>query len=264
MDIIDQKFDGLHYKYFKDDKRSHTLLFLHGFAGNSSVWNDYIKTLQDKYSIINVDLAGHGKSDSPKIIKDYLFENQAAKIAYLLKKLEIESVSIISYSYSCCIGFLINETLEQRIKSMIIVGPYFASNNNVFKKILLKTIRVIWKITVPDKKHDLEYSKLKNYENPTFKDTRYTFKSMNTKDILGSAYAFLNFKRKLEPKSLKIPLLVITGENDKMFSPQIKRLFETSTIAELVAIESKKHLFLRTEATKIISIIDCFLTKHSH
>lgn len=260
MDIIENKFENLFYRYYKNSNHDHTLLFLHGFTGTSSIWIDYVERLKNKFDIILIDLAGHGNSESPKTIEEYSFQNQAEKIIKLLNKLEIKSFSIISYSFSCYIGLLIKEKVDET-KVMIFVCPYFKDEFNIFEKMIFKFIKFVWQYLIPDKKFQLDYAKLKNYEKPTFLDTKYTLKCTNTKDILGSVYALKNNGGIPEIETIKIPLLVIYGKNDKMISDKIKNLFKRLDISETKIIENKKHLFLKTEAQKVSDIIDKYLSK---
>jgi 2-succinyl-6-hydroxy-2,4-cyclohexadiene-1-carboxylate synthase len=252
---------GISYTHIKNNKNNHTLLFLHGFTGNSSVWEDYVEALKDKFNIILVDLAGHGKSESPKTIDEYLFKNQAEKIVKLLDELGIQSVSIISYSFSCYIGLLIEEKMRGKVKNMVFIGPYFKAKFNLFETSILKSGKFIWRYLIPDKKYQLDYSKLKNYENPSLSDTRYTLKCTNTKDLLGSICSLLNNEGLPKLEHLKIPLLMIYGKNDKIISPEIKSLFKQLKNAKIVVMENKKHLFLKTETSKIAKTIRTFLAK---
>jgi 2-succinyl-6-hydroxy-2,4-cyclohexadiene-1-carboxylate synthase len=261
MEIIENKFENIFYTYFKNDNSNHTLLFLHGFTGTSSVWNDYAEILKSKFNIILIDLSGHGNSESPKTIEEYSFQNQAEKIIKLLTSLGIKSISIISYSFSCYIGLLIREEMRQETKSMIFVSPYFKEKFNFFEKIIFKFIKFIWRYLIPDKKFQLDYSKLKNYENPTFHDTKYTLKCTNTKDILGSVYSLKNQGGIPDLEILEIPTLLIYGKNDKMLSDKVKSIFTKLKVAETEVIENKKHLFLKTEVLKIAKVIETFLTK---
>ncbi|MFH1129418.1 MAG: alpha/beta fold hydrolase [Patescibacteria group bacterium] len=261
MEIIEQKSENIFYRYLKNSKENHTLLFLHGFTGTSSVWDDYVETLKDKFNIILIDLVGHGNSGSPKTIDEYSFSNQAEKIVKILNQLEIGSVSIISYSFSCHISLLIKEKMQEKIKSMIFVSPYFKGENNFFEKLIFDFVGIVWRCLVPNKKFKLNYSKLKNYENPNFHDTRYVLKCINTKDLLGSVYSLKNYEGALGLENLKIPLLIIYGKNDKTLSEKTKNLFARLKTAEIKIIENKKHKFLKTEAPKIVRIIENFLIK---
>lgn len=261
MEIVERKFGNIFYKHIENSGDNPTLLFLHGFTGNSSVWDDYAEALKNKFNILLIDLAGHGKSGSPKTIEGYLFQRQAERIAELVNALNIKSISIISYSFSCYIGLALREILGEETIAMVLISPYFKEDFNSFEKLAFKGIRFIWRYLIPNKKSQLDYAKLRNYENPSFTDTKYILKCTNTKDILGSIYSLINREEIPGLESLKIPLLIIYGQNDKILSLKTKNLFSKLKTAEIKIIENKKHLFLKTESSKIAETIKTFLVK---
>jgi 2-succinyl-6-hydroxy-2,4-cyclohexadiene-1-carboxylate synthase len=250
--------DGIYYKYFKNKKNPHTLLFLHGFIGNSSIWKEIIKELKEKYSILILDLVGHGKSYSPKKIEEYSFQNQSNKIIKTIEKLRINSLSIIAYSYSCGIGLLIANKLNKKTKFLIFISPYFKEKYNFLEKKIIKIMVFLWKYLLNDKRHELDYSKLEDYENPKAKDRKYILKSINTKDIIGSVYSFYNSEKKLQLINKNLPLFVIYGEKDKKFSKKTNNFFKKQN-TKYVFIKGKKHLFLRSKSNEIVDNLLKFL-----
>lgn len=254
--------NGIYYKFIKNPKNNHTLVFLHGFTGNSSIWEEIIIELKKRYSILILDLVGHGKSYSPQKIEEYSFENQTEKIIDILRKLKINSISIISYSYSCYLGLLIANKLGAKTKNLIFISPYFKERYNLLEKRVADIMKFIWKYLVKDKKHDLDYSLIENYENPKFKDTKYTLKSINTKDVIGSICSFVKFGKIPKLNKKDMPLLVIYGEKDKMFTKDVSSIFEKKN-TELKVMKGKKHLFLKTKSRVIAEAIKLFLIKNS-
>jgi 2-succinyl-6-hydroxy-2,4-cyclohexadiene-1-carboxylate synthase len=65
--------------------------------GNSDDWQDIYKELNDDYSILLIDLPGHGLSIN---LPDYCytFENIRTQIISILNKLKIDVLNIIAYS----------------------------------------------------------------------------------------------------------------------------------------------------------------------
>lgn len=261
MEISKSRFKNIYYQYINDDKQKDTLLFLHGFTGSSAVWNSYIEILKNHFNILTLDLTGHGLSDSPKTIDDYLFQKQSDYIAELLQILKISSLSIISYSFSCCISLLLLEKIPKEINSLVFIGPYIKEKNNIFSRTLFTCTKPLWNCLVTDKKFFLDYSKIKNYENPKFQDTKYILKCTNTKDIVGSIYAMKDSDMIKKLLNLQLPALIIYGEKDKIFSTKIKEDLKAKTNIQFKIIENKKHLFLKTAHLQIIKILQDFFTQ---
>lgn len=55
----------IHYKESGNGNTS--LIFIHGWLGNTEWWADQQDFFQDQYHIVQMDLAGHGKSDSSRL-----------------------------------------------------------------------------------------------------------------------------------------------------------------------------------------------------
>lgn len=257
--VSEHKFNGFAYQYHFNNDSNETLLFLHGFTGNSSVWDDYVEQLKNEFNILLVDLAGHGNSDSPKNIDEYLLSNQASNISKILNELEIKSFSIISYSYSCYIAILVAEKMKEKTKYVVLISPYFKEKFSYYEKWLLNSTKLIWRFLIPNKKYKLDYSKLKDYENPNFYDTKYTLRCINTKDILGSMYSFLNHEGIPEFDNIKTPLLIIYGENDKTLSNKAKDVQIKGKNLKVQIIKGKKHIFLKTEYMNLVKSIQTFI-----
>jgi pimeloyl-ACP methyl ester carboxylesterase len=264
MEITEKKFEGINYRCYKTTTdNGHFLIFLHGFSGNSSIWNDFIPIFQNKFNMIFIDLSGHGKSETPENINGYFFSSQANKIFRIFEQEKVNSVTLISYSYSCYISLELNKILKNKIRSIVFVSPYLRDKFNFVENQIFKFIGFIWKYLIANRKYDLDYRKLKNYEKPTFGETRYTLKCINTKDLLGSLYALKNSEKTILSGDIKTPLLVIYGEHDKMMLPEIKIHFHSLETAKVKVICNKKHLFLKTHSLEIANSIKSFMTEHS-
>ncbi len=248
MEIIENNFAHISYRYLKSGNSDHTLLFLHGFIGNSSVWDDYVEALKNKFDIILFDLAGHGKSKSPKVIEEYLFQNQTEKIIEVLNILKIKSVSIISYSMSCYLSLLIREQLKERVKAMIFISPFFMEHFSFFERFIIKFIRFMWRYRIPDKRNATGISGTV-YASTTREGT------LKSEDLNDGILKLIN---------LKIPSLIIYGKKDRTLSDKIKSLFTGFETAEIKIIENRKHLFLKTEVQAVRESIKSFLCSSPH
>jgi 2-succinyl-6-hydroxy-2,4-cyclohexadiene-1-carboxylate synthase len=74
------------------------LLLLHGFTGSSDSWADHIPAFIEKFSVITVDILGHGRSDSPPTPNRYTMPQIAADIIALLNAWQIERTALLGYS----------------------------------------------------------------------------------------------------------------------------------------------------------------------
>ncbi len=54
-------YKGIELSYLKEGKGD-SLIFLHGYLEAKEIWNDFSSRFTDKYSVICIDLPGHGES----------------------------------------------------------------------------------------------------------------------------------------------------------------------------------------------------------
>lgn len=74
------------------------LLLLHGFTGSSDNWAGLIPVFSEQYSIITVDILGHGRSASPSDPNRYTMPLIAADLITLLDTWQIEQTALLGYS----------------------------------------------------------------------------------------------------------------------------------------------------------------------
>ncbi len=178
---------------------------------------------------------------------------------YILNHLNIKSLTIISYSYSAHIALLLEQKIDG-VNGLIFISPFFKEKFNRYEKFILRLIKKIWPYPTHNKKTKFDYSKLKNYENPTLLDARHTVQSINTKDLVGSLYAMADFEGMPNLEVLKIPVMIICGKKDKILSSKIKNLFAFNKKIQIITLENKHHLFLKTEVAKVTQSLKNFLT----
>ncbi len=107
----------LYYEVYGEGK---PLILLHGYTLSSRMWTSFIADFQEEYAIYLIDLTGHGKSDG--FTKDLSIRSVAKDLEALLKKLQLDSVQAIGFSYGGDVLFqlaIINPTI---VESMITIG----------------------------------------------------------------------------------------------------------------------------------------------
>lgn len=80
------------------DEQLPWLLLLHGFMGDSRVFEHLINDLSNCCNPITVDLLGHGQSSKPTNPERYREEHQLSDLADLIRKLSISPIFLHGYS----------------------------------------------------------------------------------------------------------------------------------------------------------------------
>ena len=82
--------------YHNDIGQGDTILLIHGFLENSTMWNPLIDILKYTNRIITVDLLGHGQTDCLSYI--HTMEDNADMIHALITQLNIKNFKVIGHS----------------------------------------------------------------------------------------------------------------------------------------------------------------------
>ncbi|MCW8995694.1 MAG: 2-succinyl-6-hydroxy-2,4-cyclohexadiene-1-carboxylate synthase [Psychromonas sp.] len=75
-----------------------TLVFLHGFLGNTKDWQETIAYLKDDYYCISIDLPGHGRSVPMSLPLQDGFQSCHHLIKKTLNDLQVKQYTFIAYS----------------------------------------------------------------------------------------------------------------------------------------------------------------------
>ena len=82
--------------YYKESGRGRTIVLLHGFLEDQSIWNVVAKNLSRTYRIIQIDLLGHGKTPSKGYV--HTMQDMANSVYQILKNLKLRKVTVVGHS----------------------------------------------------------------------------------------------------------------------------------------------------------------------
>lgn len=95
------------------------LLLLHGFTGSQATWTPYLDAWQG-FSLIAVDLLGHGRSDSPLDLDRYRMERCVEDLITLLDVLAVPHVALLGYSMGGRVALHLALHAPQRLSALIL------------------------------------------------------------------------------------------------------------------------------------------------
>ena len=103
------------YRYRKESKKD-TILFLHGFNGNSKSWAYQFDFFKNKSSVISIDAPGFGKSDPSSIDMEVI----ADVVARLLKSLNIPKFHVVGHSMGGMLAQILGSKYSNSIKKLVL------------------------------------------------------------------------------------------------------------------------------------------------
>ncbi|WP_433625353.1 alpha/beta fold hydrolase [Chryseobacterium cucumeris] len=110
--------DGQKIHYKESGSGSTTLIFIHGWLGNTEWWAGQQKYFSSQYHIVQMDLAGHGRSDASRQ------EWTSAKYADDIKAVAdaIDSNEIILVGHSMSGAYVLEASLKiSKVKAIILI-----------------------------------------------------------------------------------------------------------------------------------------------
>ncbi|MBI4267121.1 MAG: 2-succinyl-6-hydroxy-2,4-cyclohexadiene-1-carboxylate synthase [Chloroflexi bacterium] len=93
---------------------------LHGFTGDASSWDSFSRAARHEYSVVSVDLPGHGASDAPVNPALYRAPHTVRELAELLDRLHLERVHWLGYSMGARIALAAAIRLGERTSSLVL------------------------------------------------------------------------------------------------------------------------------------------------
>lgn len=85
------------YVYFNKVGSGDVVILLHGWGVDSTIFNEIVDTLKDKYLVYTIDLPGFGKSDEPSIA--YTLDDYVELLYLFILDKSIEHPIIIGHSF---------------------------------------------------------------------------------------------------------------------------------------------------------------------
>ncbi|SAK60526.1 hydrolase [Caballeronia temeraria] len=122
------------------DRKSPTILLLHGLPTSSRMYRDLMPALADRFHLIAPDYIGFGHSDAPRRLEfEYTFDNLTAHVSGLIDALELDSYILYLQDYGGPIGFRLFTQRPERVNGFVIqnANAYMEGVGDAPKKLLL-------------------------------------------------------------------------------------------------------------------------------
>src|SRR5271170_6289017 len=96
------------------------ILLIHGIGDNSTTWTTVQSKLAQRFTVIAVDLLGHGQSDKPRA--DYSIAAYANGMRDLLSILDIERATVVGHSLGGGVAMQFAYQFPQLVERLVLVG----------------------------------------------------------------------------------------------------------------------------------------------
>ena len=231
---------------------------MHGSGLTHIVWSLHEQFLASKgYSILSIDLPGHGGSEGPAIKS---IEEIADWIQKLMKNLKINEISFVGHSQGCLVGLEFASRFPKLIKSLnLIAGSYELPVNPALINYAdggdMKSVELMMKFG---------YEGLKKFigGNPVQKIINSPRQVQE--GLAVDLRACNNYKNGSKAASeINCPTLCILGDKDKMVPlDKGKQLAEKIKNSELQVLKECGHMIIFEKAFEMREIVKNFIEKN--
>lgn len=209
--------------YIKSDGGKEILVLLHGFMENSRIWDDLEERLSAEFTLIKIDLPGHGASPVYNDINPMEF--MAEKVYEVVKHLDLSSVHLLGHSMGGYTALAYADQYPETLKSLSLFFSSTLSDNDEKKtnrkrsvKIIKENFKSFVNSGIPDLFSKNEKGELHN-KIELAKDIALS------NDVDGIVAAQLGMaerpNRTALLKSLKCRILIIAGRHDNAVNTEI-------------------------------------------
>lgn len=118
-----------------------TLVLLHGFMENLHIWNDMEPHLSENFSLLKIDLPGHGQSEI--IAEVQTMELMAEEVKKVLDHENLTKVHLLGHSMGGYISLGFAEKYPEYLKSLTLFFSTFFPDDAEKKEQRVKSYRII-------------------------------------------------------------------------------------------------------------------------
>lgn len=259
---MDKVIDGIYVKTYGKGTNQ-PIIFIHGFPFDHTLWNNVINELKDEYYCISYDIRGFG--DSEFNTGQYTMESYTEDLENVISGLKLDKPIICGFSMGGYIALRTNEKLKGNYKALILANTTTSSDNDGAK---LKRAAAISNIDTKgiepflDKFFSVAFSEDFIKKEPLkLEEIKAKIMNFNPIGIKGGLLAMVTRTDTTQSlKEIDIPVLLITGENDKIISPDIMgQMANRIKNSTLVCLSDSGHMGMVENPDEINRAIRRFL-----
>ncbi len=207
--------------FYRDQGEGQTVVFVHGFCGDGSIWDDFAKEAASNQRILIPDLPGYRNSGFPN--GGIAMDNLADYLVAVLDDAGVERAILICHSMGGYVAMNFARRYSERITGLCLFHSHVYADDEEKKKGRLKAVEFVKNHGAPKFAKQL-YSSL---FAPSFKKTHPEVVSnwlahvSHNKDrsVIASLQAMHDRVDESETlKNLKVPMLFIIGRQDVSIS----------------------------------------------
>jgi len=111
--------DGVHIEYRIYGKGDPAIILVHGWATDANYWNAQLDPLKARYTVVTVDLAGHGASTKSRT--DWSMGNYGEDVAIVARSLPNQQIILVGHSMGGTVALEAAPRIGARVIGIVVV-----------------------------------------------------------------------------------------------------------------------------------------------
>lgn len=215
---------GIHYCEFWTIKTAPALVLVMGYAGSMNTWpRPFLEKLAQTYRLLILDNRGTGKSVKLKDPKLYTVKGMSDDLASVVKQTGMSEFHLLGYSLGGCIALEYAATHPAHVKSLILMSStagstlYSSPPPEMLHALENPNGKTLWEVYLSTWHLCLSAESIKK-QNPTLRAIFENSKEHLTprSALSGHMFAYRSFDGVPHLKKLSMPVLVVTGDADRI------------------------------------------------
>lgn len=234
--------NGINIHYTDIGKGKETVVLLHGLGSCGDDWQPQQEAMRNHYRVISIDLRGHGLSDKPDT--PYSFPLFADDVKKLTSSLGIEKFHLVGFSMGGMTAMQFSADHPNSLLSLTVInsGPGIPDHKLMLRWTFRLRMIVIRLLGMETLGHLIARKLFPNSTQNHLRDRYINRMRHNDKTgYLRSLQAFPGWNVTDKLPDFKMPVLVITADDDYTSVADKKAYQELIPDSQLVIIENSRH-----------------------
>jgi proline-specific peptidase len=260
-----KEINGVEIYYELNGESEEKIAFLNGIAMQTTLWKAQEKHFQENYQVLLHDFRGQGQSSLEP--NKFSFKQHADDFYQLLEELEIDKIHVVGVSYGAEVAMQFALQYPQKVSSLVL-GTAVSEIRPLLKAKIESWImaaetyngKLFFKVMAP-----YVYSNSFYEEKGEWLENRADqFAKSVTKEWLDAFISlsenFLTLDITNELSNIKVPTLVISGEEDILKPPYYGKIIKNKIPdSELKIINNSAHGLFAEKPKKFNQLVGEFL-----
>ena len=227
------------------------VLLIHGWNCNRTFWERQVTHLRDRFTVVTVDLRGHGESSRPQ--KGYSIGALAGDLEQLVRALRVPRIALVGWSMGGMVALELARRLGDRASALGLVGTTPGGLGDPKSPFQQTEVAARMRAGVAEDFRGFAREFVAGCfaagrESPLYPWALGQVQKTAPQVAAACLEALLAFDARAQLKQLKLPTTVVHGRGDQVLPlAGAEHLAKHITGAELVVLEQSAHCPLLEE-----------------